>query len=71
MTQALSAAIATAAKLPEEERDALASILLEEMESEERWRSLFADSQNLLAQMAYQAMQDFQAGRVEPIDQLQ
>jgi hypothetical protein len=71
MTQALSAAIATAAKLPEEERDALASILLEEMESEERWRSLFADSQNLLEQMANQAMQDFQAGRVETIDQLQ
>ena len=71
MTQALSAAVATAAQLPEEEQDALAAILLEEMKSEEHWSALFADSQNLLEQMANQAMQDFQAGRVEPIDQLQ
>ena len=71
MSQALSAAVATAAQLPEEEQDALAAILLEEMKSEEHWSALFADSQNLLEQMANQAMQDFQAGRVEPIDQLQ
>jgi hypothetical protein len=71
MTQALSAAVATAAQLPEEEQDALAAILLEEMESEERWNALFADSQNLLERMANEAIQDFQAGRVEPTDQLQ
>ena len=71
MTQALSAAVATAAQLSEEEQDALAAILLEEMESEERWNALFADSQNLLERMAKEAIQDFQAGRVQPIDQLQ
>jgi len=71
MTQALSTAVATAAQLPEEEQDALAAILLEEMESEERWSALFADSLNLLEQMANEAIQDFQAGRVQPIDQLQ
>ncbi|MCP9825037.1 hypothetical protein [Synechococcus sp. EJ6-Ellesmere] len=51
MTQALSAAVASAAKLPEEEQNVLAAILLEEMASE--------------------AIQDFQAGRVKPIDELQ
>ena len=71
MTQALSAAVATAAQLSEEEQDALAAILLEEMESEERWNALFADSQNLLERMANEAIQDFQAGRVQPIDQSQ
>ncbi|MCP9910877.1 hypothetical protein KBZ15_13360 [Cyanobium sp. BA20m-p-22] len=71
MTQALSTAVATAAQLPEEEQDALAAILLEEMESEERWSALFADSQNLLERMANETIQDFQAGRVQPIDQLQ
>ena len=71
MTQALSAAVATAAQLLEDEQDALAAILLEEMESEERWSALFADSQNLLERMANEAIQDFQAGRVQPIDQLQ
>ena len=71
MTQALSTAVATAAQLPAEEQDALAAILLEEMESEERWSALFADSQNLLERMANEAIQDFQAGGVQPIDQLQ
>ena len=71
MTHALSTAVATAAQLPEEEQDALAAILLEEMESEERWSALFADSLNLLERMANEAIQDFQAGRVQPIDQLQ
>ncbi|MDP5119118.1 MAG: hypothetical protein NWQ25_07030 [Prochlorococcaceae cyanobacterium MAG_34] len=67
----MSTAVATAAQLPEEEQDALAAILLEEMESEERWSALFADSPNLLERMANEAIQDFQAGRVQPIDQLQ
>jgi len=71
MTQALSTAVATAAQLPDEEQDALAAILLEEMESEERWSALFADSPNLLERMANEAIQDFQAGGVQPIDQLQ
>jgi hypothetical protein len=71
MTQALSAAVASAAKLPEEEQNVLAAILLEEMESEERWSALFSGSQNLLEQMANDAIQDFQAGRVQPIDELQ
>jgi hypothetical protein len=71
MTQALSAAVASAAKLPEEEQNVLAAILLEEMESEERWSALFSGSQNLLEQMANDAIQDFQAGQVQPIDELQ
>ena len=71
MTQALSAAVASAAKLPEEEQNVLAAILLEEMGSEERWSALFSGSQNLLEQMANDAIQDFQAGRVQPIDELQ
>ena len=37
MTQALSDAIAKAAKLPDEEQDVLATILLEEIQSEARW----------------------------------
>ena len=71
MTQALSAAVASAAKLPDEEQNVLAAILLDEMESEERWSALFTGSQNLLQQMAIETIQDFQAGRVQPIDELQ
>jgi len=70
MTQALSAAVATAAQLPEKEQDALAAILLEEMESEVRWNADFADSQNLLERMANEAIQDLEADRVQPLDAL-
>ncbi|WP_254954103.1 MULTISPECIES: hypothetical protein [unclassified Cyanobium] len=63
--------MASAAKLPEEEQNVLAAILLEEMESEERWSALFSGSQNLLERMASEAIQEFQAGRVQPIDELQ
>jgi hypothetical protein len=71
MTQAFSAAIATAAKLPPEEQDVLASILLEEIGSEERWSGLFAGSQNLLQELAAEASRDFNAGRTEPLDRLE
>ena len=71
MTQALSDAVAFAAKLPEEEQNALAAILLEEMASEERWNALFSGSQNLLEQLAREALQDDAAGNVQPSDALQ
>jgi hypothetical protein len=61
----------TAAKLPEEEQNALAAILLEEMASEERWNALFSGSQNLLEQLAREALQDDEAGNVQPSDALQ
>jgi hypothetical protein len=51
MTQALEAAIASAAKLPPQEQDALAALLVAEMESEERWGDLFSHSQGLLAEL--------------------
>jgi hypothetical protein len=56
MTQALAAAIASAAKLPPQEQDALAALLVAEMESEERWGDLFSHSQGLLAELAQQAL---------------
>ena len=71
MTQALSAAIASAAKLPPEEQDALAAILLEEISSEERWSSLFETSQNLLGQLAGDAIRDFEAGSTQPLENLE
>ena len=63
MTQALDAAIASAAKLPPQEQDALAALLVAEMETEERWGDLFAHSQGLLAELAQQALSDLQLAR--------
>lgn len=63
--------MAFAAKLPEEEQNALAAILLEEMASEERWNALFSGSQSLLEQLALEALQDEKDGNVQPSDALQ
>jgi hypothetical protein len=71
MTQALEAAIASAAKLPQDEQDALAALLLAEMDSEERWSDLFSQSQGLLAQLAQQALLDHAAGKMQSLLELE
>jgi hypothetical protein len=70
MTRAWSDAVASAAKLPEEEQNALAAILLEEMASEERWTALFSDSPILLERLAGKALQEQSQGTVEPTEDL-
>jgi len=67
MTQALQAAVASASQLPPEEQDALAALLVAEMESEQRWNELFANSQSTLAQLAQQALVEHEAGLSEPL----
>jgi len=66
----MSGAVASATQLPEKGQDALATILLEKMESEERWNADFSDSQNLLERMAHEAIQDLEADRFQPLDAL-
>ena len=63
MTKSLELAIAEAKKLPSEEQDALAAIILEEIQDEARWDASFARSQSQLNRMAEKARQDLQAGR--------
>jgi hypothetical protein len=66
MTRLLTKAISEAAKLPEQEQDALASILLAEIESEDRWTQTFAQSQDLLAELAEEAKAEHAAGKTLP-----
>jgi len=68
MTRLLEDAVAKAAKLPDGEQDALAAILLEEMESEARWRESFAGSADKLAGLADEALAEFRAGETRPLD---
>ena len=71
MTQALAAAFASASRLPEEEQDVLASLLVAEMDSEERWNSLFSQSQGVLADLAKQALFEHQAGETRSLSELE
>lgn len=66
MTQLLEKAISKASKLPEKEQDALAVIVLAEIESEERWTETFAKSQDLLAELAGEARAEHAAGKTKP-----
>ena len=68
MTKTLQEAFDQASKLPEAEQDALGRILLEELASERRWEDLFAGSQDLLEELANQALAEHDAGRTEKLD---
>ena len=68
MTQLLEKAFAKASKLSEQEQNAIAEIVLAELASEERWHGLFARSQDLLAELAEEALAEHQAGKTQPIE---
>lgn len=67
MTELLEKAFREAAKLSPEEQDALASLLLAELETDRRWEETFERSQDLLAELADQALRDDDAGRTEEL----
>jgi len=70
MSQLMEQAIQKARRLPESEQEALALIMLQEMESERRWDELFArpESADLLSRMADRALADAKAGRAKPLN---
>ena len=68
MTALLEKALNKINALPPEEQDAVASLILEEIESEKRWDELFAGSQGPLAQLAREAIAEYKAGKTKPLD---
>jgi len=68
MTKLFQEAFDQASKLPETEQDALGRILLEELASDRRWENLFSRSQDLLEELAGQALAEHDAGRTEKLD---
>lgn len=67
-TQLLERAFAEAAKLPVREQDALATFVMEEIEAEKKWDDAFADSQDVLAQIAEQALVEHKKGETQPLN---
>ena len=68
MTRVLDAALAEVAKLPAAEQDALASLILDEIKSEQRWAGSFAASQNKLNTLADEALAEFRSGKTKALD---
>ena len=68
MTKLLEKAFAEASRLSEKEQDALARVLLDELASERRWDELFSGSQDVLGELAQEALDEHRAGRTKELD---
>jgi hypothetical protein len=70
MSQLIEQAIQKVKLLPEQDQESIASIILQEIESEHRWEELFArpESADLLSRMADEALADAREGRARKLD---
>ncbi|HWP44539.1 MAG TPA: hypothetical protein VNO14_14935 [Blastocatellia bacterium] len=69
MTRLLEKAFEEASKLPEEDQDALAQELLDDLACEMRWAEAFAKSQDKLALLAKEALAEFNQGKTRLIEE--
>ena len=67
MTTLLEEVFAKVARLPEEEQNAIARWLMEELASEHKWEGLLEASQNALAVLADQALAEHRQGRTSQL----
>jgi len=65
MTPLLKKVLDEVYKLRPEEQDAIAAVILEELEDERQWQEAFAESQDKLAQLARKVRADIKAGRIK------
>lgn len=68
MTELLRKAFEKASRLPKREQDALASVLLEEIEGEQQWDATLVDTQDELSGLADAALAEHLAGKTEALD---
>jgi len=64
----LEKAFAEALKLPEQEQEDFAAWLLEELASEHRWQATFSKSQDLLSELANEALNEHKNGPSKSLD---
>lgn len=68
MTKLLKKAFERASGLPDAEQDAIAAVILEELEDEVRWRETFARSRDALSRLAREVREDVAHGETFPFD---
>ncbi|NCR75119.1 MAG: hypothetical protein GPI92_05780 [Microcystis aeruginosa K13-06] len=68
MTERLEQAIAQLKTLSTAQQDAIATLILAELEEEQRWDDSFARSPNLLAKLAAEAMAEHRSGKTQELD---
>ncbi len=65
MTQLLEKAFEKATALPPELQDEFGALFIAEMESELRWQKSFDQSQDVLAQLGQEALEEYRAGKTK------
>ena len=65
MTKLLQKAIQEAKKLPQDEQDAIAALILDEIADEKQWDETFANSQPQLAKLAKKVRLDIKSGKTK------
>lgn len=68
MTERLEQAIAQLKTLSTDQQDAIATLILTELEEEKRWNDSFTRSPNLLAKLAAEAMAEHRSGKTQELD---
>ncbi|MDY6862109.1 MAG: hypothetical protein SV062_03870 [Thermodesulfobacteriota bacterium] len=68
MSELLERAVKKARRLSEVEQDTIAAIILEELEDEACWEQAFSGSQDTLARLAAEAMEEDERGETEELD---
>ncbi len=68
MTKLLEKAFEEASKLPEIEQNSLAKWVLEELEADKKWDKAFAESEDILDQLANEALEAHKQGKTKPLD---
>jgi hypothetical protein len=68
MTKLLEKAIESVRELPVAEQDAIAQIVLDELESERKWEESLAKASEKLRKLADAAWAEHEAGMSEPLD---
>lgn len=70
MSQLMEHAFLKARQLPEQDQEVIASIILQEIESDQRWVELFArpESAELLSRLADETLIEIRAGRTRKLD---
>ncbi|MDY7004680.1 MAG: hypothetical protein SWX82_12155 [Cyanobacteriota bacterium] len=68
MTNILQQALTKLSQLPENQQEAIAYLILAEIEDEKKWAENFANSQDQLAQLADEAIAEFKQGKTKPLN---
>lgn len=68
MTEMLEKVVAKIKQLPAEEQDAIAALILEEIEDEARWDAAFARSPGVLERLAEEAEEEDRKGLTKEFD---